>query len=173
MVLPLHCIKLLFSNMKVINDLIIPLANFPPNITGPGTFEIFLGRESVYSFTVSDVGDTFTLMVDASAADESFIVDEGTGMYSFHWNIQTIANLSLTIIATDSAGVSSQLIPQLLVCGCTNGGECTLNGVLDLIAPVVVLACICPEGTMYIDYLYYNLPPFFSLSRCWYVLLLS
>ena len=159
--------------MKVINDLIIPLANFPPNITGPGTFEIFLGRESVYNFTVSDEGDTFTLTVDVSAPDESLVVDEGNGMYSFHWSVKDIANLSLTIIGTDSAGVSSQLIPQLLVCGCRNGGECTLNGVLDLIAPVVVLACICPEGTMYIDYFYYTLPSFFSLSWYWYVLLLS
>ena len=112
-----------------------------------GTFEISLGQEAIYNFTVSDEGDTFTVMVDVSAPDQSFVVDQGNGMYSLHWNVKDIANLSLTIIATDSAGTSSQLIPQLLLCGCTNGGECTLNGVLDLIAPVVVLACICPEGT--------------------------
>ena len=129
-----------------VNVPILPLANFPPNITGPGTYEIFLGQEAIYNFTVSDEGDTFTVMVDVSAPEEFFVVDEGNGKYSLRWSVQDTANLSLIITATDSAGTSSQLIPQLLFCACTNGGECTLNGVLDLIAPVVVLACICPEG---------------------------
>ena len=135
-------------NVKVsVNVLYLLLANFPPNITGPGTFELFLGREAIYNFTVSDEGDTFTVTVNVSAPEESFVVDEGNGMYSLHWNVQVTTNLSLTITATDSAGASSQLIPQLLLCGCTNGGECTLDGVLDLIDPVVVQACNCPEGT--------------------------
>ena len=138
-----------------IKNIVFNVANFPPNISGPGKFKLFVGQEAVYNFTVSDEGDTFTLTVNASAPEKSLLVDLGNGTYSFRWTVQDIANLSLSLIATDSAGTSSQLVPQLEVCGCVNGGQCTLDGVLDTVAPVVVLACVCSEGIY--TYIYVHL----------------
>ena len=126
--------------------MIFPPANFPPNITGPENFELFLHHEAIYNFTVFDEGDTFILTVNASAPDGSFLVELGNGKYSYHWTVQDIGNFSLSIVATDSAGTSSLLVPQLIVCACVNGGQCTLDGVLDTMASIVIQACTCPQG---------------------------
>ena len=86
-------------------------------------------------------------MVTVNANDpETFLLDLGNGTYTFHWTLRDTRDLFLSIIASDSAGASSMLVPQLEVCGCMNGGQCTLDGVLDAVAPVVILNCMCPEG---------------------------
>ena len=53
----------------------------------------------------------------------------------------------MTFLAVDDAGAAATLTPQLQVCGCVNGGSCTLDGVFDLATTTSVIAnCICPEG---------------------------
>ena len=37
---------------------------------------------------------------------------------------------------------------QIEICGCKNGGSCTVEGITDVSANPLILACICPSGIM-------------------------
>ena len=127
----------------------VPLDNFPPNITGDSVFNVTVGQKAVYNFTVVDEGDTFTVEVVGGIPEGASFEDTGEGEYTFSWNL-VITNRSgvpaLSFRATDSGGAVSLLTPQLVVCPCTNDGECTLSGILNTALPVLIMNCICPEG---------------------------
>ena len=74
--------------------------------------------------------------------------DNGGGEYTFRW---TLTNTSgsinpLSFMAVDGEGAVSLLSPQLEACLCANGGECTLDGVLDTALSVVIMNWYCTEG---------------------------
>ena len=121
--------------------------NLPPVMTGDSTFSVTLGQESIYAFTVVDEGN-FTVEVVEGLPQGATLEDNGGGEYTFRW---TLTNTSgsfnpLSFQAVDGEGAASLLSPQLEACLCANGGECTLDGVLDTALPVVILNCNCPEG---------------------------
>ena len=128
----------------------VPTDNFPPNITGESVFNVTVGQKAVYNFTVVDEGDTFTVEVVGGIPEGAIFEDNGEGGYTFSWNLEVITNRSdvpaLSFRATDSGGAVSLLTPQLVVCPCTNDGECTLRGILNTALPVLIMNCICPEG---------------------------
>ena len=109
-----------------------------------------MGQKAVYNFTVVDEGDTFTVEVEGGIPQEASFEDNGEGEYTFSWNLEVVANRSdvpaLSFQATDSGGAVSLLTPQVVVCPCTNDGECTLRGILNTAIPVLIMNCICPEG---------------------------
>ena len=128
----------------------VPLDNFPPNMTGESIFNVTVGQKAVYNFTVVDEGDTFTVEVVGGIPEGAIFEDNGEGEYTFCWILEVITNRSdvpaLSFRATDSGGAVSLLTPQLVVCPCTNDGECTLSGILNTILPVMIMNCVCPEG---------------------------
>ena len=93
-----------------------------------------------------DEGDNFTVSVVGGLPVGASLEETGEGLYLFTWTLQAVINDSLIFQAVDSAGASSQLNPQLQICGCVNEGQCTLDGVLDTKLPVIVFKCTCPEG---------------------------
>ena len=109
-----------------------------------------VGQKAVYTFIVVDEGDTFTVEVVGEIPEGAIFEDNGGGKYSFSWNLEVITNRSniraLSFQATDSGSAVSLLTPQLVVCACDNGGQCTLRGILNSILPVLIMKCICPEG---------------------------
>ena len=148
-------------------------------MTGESVFNMTVGQRAVYTFTVVDEGDTFTVeavggIPEGSSFEDNgegeglrewdtFTVevvggipegasfeDNGEGEYTFSWNLEVVTNRSdvpaLSFQATDSGGAVSLLTPQLVVCPCTNDGECTRRGILNTALPVLILNCICPEG---------------------------
>lgn len=54
--------------------------------------------------------------------------------------------LPLVFSATDSLGATGTFTLRLEVCACRNGGNCTLEGVVNPSADVVIMNCICPPG---------------------------
>ena len=123
------------------------LENFPPNLTGDAIFPITLGEEGVYIFTVKDDRDNFTVTVAGGLPDGATLEDNGAGRYTFRWLLQTAENISVSFLAVDGGGAAATLTPQVQVCGCVNGGMCTLDGVFNLATATSVIAnCICPEG---------------------------
>ena len=109
-----------------------------------------VGQRAVYNFTVVDEGDTFSVEVVGGIPEGASFEDNGEGEYTFNWNLEVVTNRSdvpaLSFQATDSGGAVSLLTPQLVVCPCTNDGECTRRGILNTALPVLVMNCICPEG---------------------------
>ncbi len=104
----------------------------------------------MYNFSVVDEGDTFTVEVVGGLPEGAVLEDNGGGEYTFRWTLQMVANrsdiLALEFLATDSGGAVSVLSPQLVVCPCANGGECTMDGILNTAVTVLILNCYCPEG---------------------------
>ena len=109
-----------------------------------------VGQKAVYNFTVIDEGDTFAVEVVGEIPDGATLQDNGEGEYTFCWNLEVVTNRldvsTLSFRATDAGGAVSLLTPQLVVCPCTNDGECTLRGILNTVVPVLIMNCICPEG---------------------------
>ena len=123
------------------------LENFPPNLVGDATFPVTIGEEGIYIFTVEDEGDNFTVTVAGGLPEGASLENNGAGSYIFRWVPQTADNISVTFLAVDTAGAAATLTPQVQVCGCVNGGICSLDGIFDLVTATSVIAnCICPEG---------------------------
>ena len=123
--------------------------NNPPQLDGARVFEVTVGQESVYLFTVTetDEGDTFTVELDDFSEPNSALNDLGGGAYSFTWTLMEPREVLLTFIARDSQNGTAVMSPQLQICGCANNGVCTMNGVTNTDGGFILLECDCTEGT--------------------------
>lgn len=119
--------------------------NFPPKISADSIFQVTTGTESVYSLSVLDPGDNFTLTIQGQLLQDYTLEVVGDREYIFHWNLLEPTSEPLVFIATDSGGASSTFIPTVEVCACANGGNCTLDGLLTSNS-TVILNCQCPQG---------------------------
>lgn len=138
--------------------------NFPPNISAPTTFRVNLGQESVFILFVVDSGDNFTLSVQGGLPDDSVLEEISEGEYAFRWTLQQVTTEPLVFIANDSRGAASVFIPNVEVCACVNGGNCTLDGLLTNNA-TIVMNCQCPKGTCDIIIVCWSLIKSFSLDK--------
>lgn len=118
-------------------------ANQLPSFSGNQIFNITVGIENIYTFDVEDSDDNFTVTVNPN---EGQLVDNGNGMYTFHWMVSTIPIKAVVFRAEDARGAVVLLSPQLHVCSCFNGGLCTLDGVSILSSLVINMTCLCTEG---------------------------
>ena len=120
--------------------------NFPPAISGAPRFRVNTGEESIYAFNVTD-SDNFTVSVMGETPVNAILETDGT-LYTFRWTLASPDNISVAFSAVDSLQARSVLNPQVEICACEFGGNCTLDGVLDLDADPVVMNCECPEGIL-------------------------
>ena len=121
--------------------------NFPPSMEGESVFRVTVGKPATYSFKVKDEGDEFTVLVEEGLPPEATLSDDAAGVYSLHWTSESPTEQPLTFVAMDDAGATAKLKPQVQVCGCVNGGECTVDGIFNLeLLSSVVMNCNCPEG---------------------------
>lgn len=119
--------------------------NFPPLLAGTSTFRVIVGQEAVYNFTVKDDSSNFTVtaMVDAGSVS---LTNDSNGNYSLRLTIYEPQSFNLSFIAEDSMGAAASLNPIVEVCGCKNGGKCTLQGLLQIEISTIIMNCECSKG---------------------------
>ena len=118
-------------------------------MSGDETIRLELGQETIYNFTVIDHdGDNYTVHYTAVGTfANTSLTDDGDGHYSFKFTVHGgQVDTTLAITAEDSKGAAATLTPILEVCGCINGGNCTLQGLLTIELTTVIMNCECPEG---------------------------
>lgn len=126
-------------------------ANFPPMISADPVFRVNLGEESinVYSITVEDEGDDFTLSVQGGLPPNSMLEKVGKQEYIFQWKLVEVTTMPLIFVANDTKGASSVFVATVEVCACVNGGTCTLDGLLTS-NKTKVMNCLCNEGNIFL-----------------------
>ena len=122
------------------------LANNPPRFEGPQVFTINVGQDSYYTFTVTDDGEV-TLTIEP----EGTYLDKNGSLYTIRWFLAASDlpsfNQTIRVIARDDLNATSLLEPQLQICACSSqGGNCTLDGLIDVAANPLILNCQCSLG---------------------------
>jgi len=72
--------------------------------------------------------------------------DNDISLYTFTWIPAPPFNRTIIFLATDDLNANFRYEPIIEICQCENGGNCTLNGILDRTANPIDLNCICSEG---------------------------
>ena len=130
----------------------ICIDNFPPNITTEDTFNVKIGQMNISHFTVQDTDDNIIVNVLGEISPtELTIVSNGGCQYSLLYRPAVVSNDTLTLIATDPHNASATFSPSLHFCACSNGGNCTLEGLVLSDAQTLTMNCVCSEGTLYIS----------------------
>ena len=111
---------------------------------------ITVGEPSAYMFTIMDDSDNVVPMIEGGLPPNANLTNNGN-TYTLTWLLMssdlTDFNRTIRIIARDSLNASSLLVPQLLICACNSaGGNCTLEGLIDVIANPLILNCECNLG---------------------------
>lgn len=124
-------------------------ANIPPSLEGPQIFFINVGQESTYTFTVTDDRDKFTLTIE-NTLEGAYVQNNGS-LHTIRWLLSAddlpSFNQTIRIIARDDLNATSLLIPQLQICACNSqGGNCTLAGLIDIASNPLILNCQCTPG---------------------------
>ena len=144
-----------------------PTVNYPPRIESSiPTFQVTVGEQAAYSFTVTDPndGDTFTVSVQGGLPNNS-VLHSG---YTFVWTPSEVVDAALTFVATDSMGGTATFTPRLEICACQNGGNCTLDGVQNTLSNTIIMACMCTEGTHAHNHMHAFVFYLFTiLFHCW------
>ena len=135
---------------------ILTLENKLPKFNGADIFKVTVGTENIYTFSVKDADDNFTVTIVGGAPNGGQLVHNGEGMYSLHWMVSTIPASSVTFRAEDARGAVVLLSPLLHVCSCFNGGTCTLDGVIRSADSLINMACFCTEGMKSFYSLYFD-----------------
>ena len=82
----------------------------------------------MYRFTVTDVGDNFTVSIERSSSidENDFMLENNGSEYELRWTPRGVGSVSFTIIANDSRGAVSELRLLVRLCGCAlqNGAQC-------------------------------------------------
>ena len=99
----------------------------------------------MFTLYVVDPGDEFTLNIEGGLPEDSVLEEVTEEEYVFRWNLQQVTTEPLVFVANDTRGAASVFIPTVEVCSCSNGGRCTLDGVLNSNA-TVVMNCLCTDG---------------------------
>ena len=126
--------------------------NFPPNITAEDTFNVKVGQMNIFNFTVLDTDDSIIVNVLGEISPtELTIVSNGGSQYSLHYHPAAVSNETLTVIATDPHNASATFSPSLHFCACSNGGNCTLEGLVLSDAPTLTMNCACSDGIVHVQ----------------------
>ena len=106
-----------------------------------------IGQMNIFNFTVQDTDDNIIVNVLGEISPtELTIVSNGGSQYSLHYHPAVVSNETITLIATDPHNASATLSPSLHFCACSNGGKCTLEGLVLSYASILTMNCACSEG---------------------------
>ena len=140
-----HAMTSTFQFMSILH-----VDNFPPNITAEDMFNVKIGQMNIFNFTVQDIDDSIIVnVVGKISPTELAIVSNGGSQYSLLYHPAAVSNETLTLIATDPHNASATFSPSLHFCACSNGGNCTLEGLVLSDAQTLTMNCACSEGTLY------------------------
>ena len=93
----------------------------------------------------------FTLMVEGGLPDNATLHNDGSS-YTLTWMLARSPqqlfdfNQTIQIIARDELNATSLIVPQIQICACGEGGNCTSEGVLNASVNPLILDCECSEG---------------------------
>ena len=124
----------------------------PPQLEGSMIFVVTVGQPSSYTFSVTDdSGESIMPIVQGGLPLGATLTQEGNNTYTLTWTLMLPDpfnfNRTIRITATDSQNASSLLVPQLQICACNSqGGNCTLDGLINIIADPLILNCECNSG---------------------------
>ena len=105
---------------------------------------------NIFNFTVQDTDDSIIVNVLGEISPTGFtIVSNGGSQYSVLYHPAAVSNETMTLIATDPHNASATFSPSLHFCACSNGGNCTLEGLVLSDAPTLIMNCACSEGKLY------------------------
>lgn len=125
-------------------------------LVGPPVFFVSIGEESSYTFNATDDHGNFTLMVEGGLPSNATLRSTGDS-YTLTWMFGTPVdelhnfNRTIRITARDSLNASSLLAPQLRICACGEGGNCTTEGLLNISINPLILNCDCTPGKLVIS----------------------
>lgn len=127
------------------------LANDPPILLGHNIFFITIGERSHYTFNVTDDHNNFTLTVEGGLPDNASLQIDGSS-YTLSWTLSLPVNQinsfnkTIAIIAKDELNATALLNPQIQICACGEGGNCTAEGLLNVSTNPLILNCDCSPG---------------------------
>ena len=108
---------------------ILSAANVPPLINGSDTLFAFVNQSTIYLFTVTDVNDTFSVVLQGNPLpQEEYIflnLTQPDGVYNFTWTPTSTQSVSIQFLATDSIGAATLAHPLVRLCACHQGAMCT------------------------------------------------
>ena len=107
-------------------------------------FTITIGQPSIYQFVATDTNN-FAITVMGGIGE--LTQDGNAYSLTVHEN-DTSLNTTVSFLARDILNASSLLDPQVLICGCQNGGNCTMEGIIGRDADPLIMDCICDEGIL-------------------------
>ena len=122
------------------------IENSPPSMVGNKTLRVIVGQETMYSFTVEDTTDNFTVNAIERQVVNTSLTNDGNGNFTYTFTVYKPSNVTLTFLAEDSMGAATSLTPILELCSCVHGGNCTLQGLLTIESTTIIMNCECPEG---------------------------
>ena len=136
-------------------------ANMPPQLEGSSRLFITIGQPSAYTFTVTDDSDSVIPVIEGGLPANANLTKEGNE-YTLTWLLMTSDlvnfNQTIRITARDSLNASALLVPQLQICACSStGGNCTLEGLIDVVANPLILNCQCSLGKLSLTKLFINI----------------
>jgi hypothetical protein len=108
---------------------------------------VTLNQESSFAISVVDTGPvSFSITTGEENGGVLSRSDSDNSLYVFTWTPTAVTQEPVVFVATDDLDASSQYEPQIGFCQCLNGGECTMQGLLDQMANPVDLNCLCASG---------------------------
>ena len=115
---------------------------------GPSSFLLNAGELTIYTFNASDdSGEQVQVNILSELLANATLLQVNSTTYNFTWSLSDPNHVSnLTFYASDSSGAVGVLSPEIVVCACQNGGNCTTEGVLSAQNNVLIMNCICPSG---------------------------
>ena len=122
------------------------LDNFPPTLTGALNFRVTVGVSSTYTFTAIDTNDEEVTVNILGPPEEDFTLTRNGNSYTLSIAVEETFTYEIIIVATDTMGTTATLGLLVEICGCQNGGTCTLNGALGSNINVVDMLCECTPG---------------------------
>ena len=98
------------------------LENNAPIANGSDTLFAFVNQPIIYLFTVTDVNDTFNIVLQGTLPpEEEYMFSNMTqpdGVYNFTWTPTSTRSVSIQFLVIDSAGAATLLHPLVRLCAC-------------------------------------------------------
>ena len=96
-----------------------------------------------------------TISIVNDLPNNAYLFNNGSGLYTLRWLIDLPTadlpnfNRTLSIVATDNLNATTLLTPQIQICACDpQGGNCTLEGLIDVMSNPLTLNCECGLGEL-------------------------
>ena len=130
-------------------------ATFPPSISAPQVFFGTVGKESNYIASITSSVGFITFALNGTIGSDSLPSNMRSEINSttlsllwtpLHRNENFVLYVISYVEVEDTPTAYSLFRPQIQLCDCQNGGECTTDGVLQFDQSYILLQCLCLTG---------------------------